>query len=317
MIRSYPLALALLLSLAPLAAQAAKVDVEKTAEGVNVSIDGKFFATYQIKSGNKPIIWPIAGPTGKEMTRQYPMKPAAADEKADHPHHRSLWFTHGDVNGISFWEENGKGQEIKHREFVTVEGGDEGVIVTKNDWMTPEGKVLCEDVRTHTFGGDANSRYIDFDITITAKEGDVTFGDTKEGTFGVRVPGTMKVTAKKGGKLINAQDQTDTDAWGKESPWVDYFGPVGDEQLGIAILNHPNSFRYPTYWHVRTYGLFAANPFGLHNFKNSNDVNGAHTIKKGESITFYYRVIFHQGDQKAGKIPAAFQTYSKLPKGTK
>ena len=294
--------------------------MEKTDEGVTVNLNGKLLTRYLTLSGTKPILWPLIGPTGKEMTRGYPMQPATDTERADHPHHRSLWYTHGDVNGSSFWDEGNQQAPVDtkpriiHREFVKVEGGETAVIVTRNDWLAADGEKQCEDERAITFGTDGETRWIDFDITITAADKPVKFGDTKEGTFGVRVAGTMKTDAKKGGKIVNAEGETDGGAWGKASPWVDYYGPVDGETVGIAILNHPKSFRYPTYWHVRTYGLFAANPFGLHNFLRSKDQDGSHTLKPGESMTFYYRVLLHKGDEKQADIAGAFEKYSKVEK---
>jgi methane monooxygenase PmoA-like len=155
------------------------------------------------------------------------------------------------------------------------------------------------------------ARVLDFDITIKATAGPVTFGDTKEGMFGLRVASSMDVNRKKGGKITNAEGITDDAAWGKASPWVDYTGPVGGETVGIAILNHPDSFRYPTTWHVRTYGLFAANPFGWHDFGRSE--KGDYTIPDGERISFRYRVIFHKGDTASADIDASFKTYAKPP----
>ena len=149
-------------------------------------------------------------------------------------------------------------------------------------------------------------------MTITASDGPVTFGDTKEGTFGLRLASSMNVNRKTGGRIVNAEGITDTDAWGKASSWVDYSGPVNDETVGVAILNHPESFRYPTTWHVRDYGLFAANPFGYDDFKYK-DAPGDHTIPAGESIRFRYRVILHLGDTEAAGIPAAFMAYAEGP----
>ncbi|MFP6694030.1 MAG: PmoA family protein [Pirellulales bacterium] len=295
---------------------ASEVTVAKTDAGAVVKIDGKLFTEYLIKSGNKPICYPVIGPTGKAVTRHYPI---AADkgkgEKHDHPHHRSLWFTHGDVNGISYWHEGDNTGTIVHREFVKLENaGSTAVIVSRNDWVGPDGKVPCSDVRTLTFGADKNSRWIDFDVVFTGGQEGCRFGDTKEGSFGVRVAGTMKVDANQGGKVINSEGQTDKGAWGKPAAWVDYFGPVEGEQLGIAILNHPKSFRHPSYWHVRTYGLFTANVFGLRHFTGGKAGKGEHTLKPGEKVAFYHRVVFHKGDDKQAQITKAFAQYAKLEK---
>ena len=303
----------LFLSLAAASAWSAELTAEKNDKGVTIKIDGQPFAEYLINSKSKPILWPIIGPTGQKMTRDYPIIEKVAGESKDHPHHRSLWFTHGDVNGIDFWSETDQPSDkigkTVHREFSRVEGGKEAVIVTRNDWIGPDDKRVCADERTLTFGGDPDQRWIDFAIAIKATDGPVTFGDTKEGTFGLRVPDTMKVDAKTGGRIVTSEGQTDAGAWGRPAAWVDYHGPVGGETLGIAILNHPSSFRYPTAWHVRAYGLFAANPFGKKDFGIKEQ--GAYDLPSGESVSFRYRIILHKGDEKAAKIAEAFAAYAK------
>jgi hypothetical protein len=303
-----------LLLVTAMSLQAAQFSLEQDEDGITVKLNGKLFTRYVVKSGNKPIMWPIIGPYGNEITRAYPMREAAPDERADHPHHRSFWFTHGDVNGISVWHEGDGTGEIVHKEFVKVEAGDNPVIVTRNDWLGPDGKKLCEDVRTHTFGVDGESVWIDFDATVKASTSPVTFGDTKEGCFGVRVAGTMKVDAKQGGKIVNSEGHADREAWGKQAAWCDYHGPVKGNVVGVAIMNHPESFRFPTYWHVRTYGLFTANPFGLHNFTNAEKGAGSHTLQPGESFTLHYRLLIHKGDAKEGGVAEAFARYSKTKK---
>jgi hypothetical protein len=292
--------------------RAARFDVEETKEGLTVKLDGKLLTKYVKKSGAKPILFPVIGAGGHEVTRGYPMREATPEERSDHIHHRSFWFTHGNVNGIDFWSETAGHGNIVHRGFVKKEGGEQAVITTRNDWLGPDGKKVCEDLRTFTFDSDGDRWWVDCDIVVTATDGPVTFGDTKEGSFGVRVAGTMKVDSKEGGgTIVNSNGETNVDAWGKAAKWVDYHGPVKGEIEGIAILNHPSSFRFPTTWHVRTYGLFCANPFGLHNFQKSNDVDGSHTIPKGETMTLRHRVLLHTGDEKQGKVAESWADYAK------
>ncbi len=294
--------------------QAAPFEVKKSDDGVEVWQNGKLLTRYVKKSKTKPILWPLHGPHGSEITRAYPMRKAGEGERGDHPHHRSFWFDHGDVNGVSFWHENEGAGSIEHREFLKTTGGDTAVITTRNDWVTPEGKTVCSDVRTLTFGVDEGMNYIDVDVTVTAK-GDTVFGDTKEGSFGVRTAGTMKVDSKLGGTITNSEGQTDKGAWGKPASWVDYVGPVKGNTVGIAILNHPSSFRYPTHWHVRTYGLFAANPFGLKDFYGkASGKDGTHKMKDGETFTLRYRVLLHKGDTKSAGIAEAFKRYAQVAK---
>jgi hypothetical protein len=247
------------------------------------------------------------------MTRDYPMLKNYEAVKADHPHHRSLWFTHGDVNKIDYWTGKSK---IAHKRFVKAEcDGTSVLLVTENDWLGNNDQVVCRDVRTLRFAAAENKRIIDFDITITAEQDKVVFGDTKEGTFGIRVPETIAVDTKKGGQFVNAEGKVgEKEAWGKRSPWVDYYGVLDGEKVGIAILNHPSSFRFPTYWHVRYYGLFAANPFGVHDFEGlkDNPQAGNHSLQKGESFTLRYRVLFHKGDTTEADIAEAFKEYAEI-----
>lgn len=304
---SLPLVFLLLYS-APVVAE---VELKQTDKGVEVTLGGKPFTTYIFNSGFKPILWPVIGPTGKEMTRAWPMREGNPDEKTDHVHQKSFWFDHGNVNGVDFWAETAKvqGKQV-HTEVVKAESGKIGTLVTKTEWVGPDGGKILADERTMRFGGDDKTRWIDFDVVVTALADEVTFGDTKEGAFGLRIAESMRTDRKTGGRIITSEGLTDAEAWGKPAAWVDYHGPVGDETLGIAILNHPSSFRYPTHWHVRTYGLFAANPWGLGDF-TGNKQDGSHKMKKGESLSLRYRVIFHSGDEQQGKIADAFAEYSK------
>jgi hypothetical protein len=293
----------------PLPLGAAQFALKRQNEDVRIEIDGKLFTAYLTATGPKPILWPVVGPTGVEMTRDFPMKDVPG-EKHDHPHQRSIWLTHGDVNGVDFWSENPGHGSIAHREYLRLEEGDQqAVVAARNDWLDAGGKKVCEDVRKLTFAAGQGWRSIDFEITLTASEGLVKFGDTKEGSMGIRIPTVMDVNSQKGGHIVNSEGQTDKEAWGKPASWVDYYGIIDEKPVGIAFMNHPSSFRYPTRWHVRDYGLFAANPFGLSDFIGKKDVDGSYTLEKGDSLLLRYRMLFHEGDAKAAKVAEAFERY--------
>src|SRR5690242_18919315 len=176
------LILAMAVSVAMLLSQpvhAAKFALKKQKDDVRVEIDGKLFTVYLTTTGPKPILWPVIGPPGAEMTRDFPMK-VVPDEKHDHPHQRSIWFTHGDVNGVDFWSENEKHGAIAHREYLRLDEGDkEAILATRNDWIDAAGKKVCEDWRMLTFAAGEGWRAIDFEITLTASEAPVKSGDTK------------------------------------------------------------------------------------------------------------------------------------------
>jgi hypothetical protein len=288
---------------------AAEITVEQSKAGATVKIDGHLFTEYLVRSGTKPVLWPIIGPTGKPMTRDFPMRKRPGETK-DHVHQRSLWFAHGDVNRVNFWTERGNVGTVKHLEFVKLASGKPAVIATRNAWLAPDGKRVCEDQRTLRFDADADTRWIDFDITLKATDGDLVFGDTKEGTFAVRVAESLSVDAKRGGKIVNSNGQVNGAAWGQPAAWVDYHGPIDGQTVGIAIFNHPTSARYPTYWHVRTYGLFAANPFGLHDFFGGKKGDGTLKLSRGDTASFRYRVLLHRGDEREGKVAERFSEYA-------
>ncbi|HEX3602216.1 MAG TPA: DUF6807 family protein, partial [Lacipirellulaceae bacterium] len=188
----------------------AQLTVERSEHGAVVKINGKLFTEYRTVAGHDPALYPVIGPTGAPVTRSYPFTPPG--DTKDHPHHQSFWMTHGLVNGVDFWGTNrdddvgDKGPHIAHREFVKAAAeGDVGKIVTRNDWMNGDQR-YCEDERRLTFGAEPDgSRWIDFAITIRAPNADVTFGDTKEGTFALRVVDSMRVDAKTGGKIISSE----------------------------------------------------------------------------------------------------------------
>jgi len=279
---------------------------------LRVELDQRLLTEYRVDVGNKPFFFPLIGPTGDSFTRAYPMVTVAGEDH-DHPHQRSCWLTHGNVNGVDFWSESRAAGTIKEVERALVaEGPVLARLWTKNDWIAPDGKKVCGDERIVTFYRTGHVRMIDFDFTIRADSGPATFRDTKEGMFGLRISSSMDVTKKTGGKITNAEGLTDESAWGKASPWVDYAGPVRDKTVGIGVLNHPDSFRHPTTWHVRPYGLFAANPFGWHDFGKPE--RGDYTIAAGGSIRFRYRVILHEGPTAGAGLPAHFAAYSRPPR---
>ena len=293
------------------AGEAAGFTVKETKSGVTLKYNGKLFTRYVIGQSNKPFLWPVIGPTGEEMTRAYPMEKREG-ERHDHPHHRSFWFGHQGIGGFDTWHEPASGRKTSlgstvHRKFMKVQGGDTAVIVTRNDYVGG-GKKLLADERTHIFKVEKGQCIIDVNIIFTAEHGDCVLGDKKDAGFSVRIATSMDVDSKKGGSIINSNGITDKAAWGRRAAWVDYHGPVNGKTVGVAILNHPSSFRHPTPWHVRTYGLFTANPFGLRSLRQGED--GSFTLKKGKSITLKHRVIFHKGDEKSAKIADAYKAYA-------
>jgi arylsulfatase A-like enzyme len=285
------------------------------------------FAEYVLhdKETNKPYLWPVYGPSGQSMTRSFPMKQGLG-EKEDHFHHRGIWFGHQDLGGYNTWAEaktysSGKKPSDsqleamrklgfqKHRGFrsMTVERG-QAILVEDIDYVSPEGKRVVSEIRTLSFHRDEKHRYIDFDQVFIATDGDVIFGDEKDAGLSARMPHAVAVDTQAGGSILTSRGLKDKDAWGKRAEWCEYSGEVDGQRLGISILNHPQSFRSPTTWHVRTYGLFTANPFGT---LDPESPNGPHTLKAGQQLKLHHRIVLHDNRLDSASLEALNQAYAR------
>ena len=297
------------------AASRAGVQINRLEDRLRVEINGGLFTEYFFKDVPRPYCYPLIGPGNAPMTRNWPMKDTPGEEH-DHHHHRSLWFAHGAMNGQDFWSEEKAFGKTVHQDFLEVKSGqDVGVIKSTNNWVAADGTVVCTDERTLRIynPGNANERVLDFDITLFASKGPLTFGDTKEGTMAVRLAETMRLKGKVSqGHIVNSAGVRDGQTWGKRADWCDYYGPVEGKTVGIAIFDHPQNPRHPTWWHVRDYGLFAANPFGQHDFESLPDKTaGKLTVPAGKSVTFRYRFYLHEGDEEQAKVAERYKEYVK------
>ncbi|QDU91492.1 hypothetical protein Pla175_49210 [Pirellulimonas nuda] len=296
---------------------AAAPRIEPSDDGPRVTVDGELFTQYRTDLGSKPILWPILGPTGKEMTRGFPMRKAAPGETADHVHHKSLWFGHQLMNGVDYWLEPASKQQGSDQPAVVdvgrpeIANEDDGAVLrSRRRWLAPGGETVCTDETTYRFGADDDSRWIDYQTTISPVGKPLVIGDTKEGLFAVRVADSMRQDAGLGGTIVNDSGQRDADCWGQRACWVDYSGPVDGQLAGIAIMSHPTNDRPRPRWHVRTYGLFAANPIGEKDFPPIEGYRqGTVTAAVGEPLTFRYRVLLHRGGAAEADLASQFEAY--------
>ena len=299
------------------------VELTKLDDRVRVELNGSLFTEYVFKGAAKPYCYPIIGPSGASMTRDWPMKDTPGEDH-DHPHHRGFWFGHGDVNGADLWTDKGAktGKVIPIEPIETTSGKESGTIKTRNKWVNAEGKTLCTDEVTFRFYNPAGvpARWFDYEITVHATDGDVLLGDTKEGTFAFRIAESMRLKrfTPKGekvipgdGHIVSSEGVRDGEVWGKRAAWVDYFGPVNGKTVGVAIFDAPTNLRHPTTWHARDYGLMAANPFGLHDFEKAAKGAGNYTIPAGKSLTLRYRIYFHDGDEKQGRVAEQYKAFAQ------
>ena len=301
----------------------AGVKITRLDDRLRVEIDGQLFTEWRHREWNVPYLYPVVGPNGVTVTRHYPMKKGVPGERPDHPHHRSIRFTHSDVNGFNYWwaagkERAGHAAEVKLDRVERIQSGKTGEVVFWNRWLGDGKLVLREKVRLAFIPLQRRQLLMDFDVELHAGDEPVKFGDQKDGGFLVRVAGTMKVSGGKG-TILNSRGHRNADAWGKRAEWADYFGPdATGKTVGIAIFDHPSNLRFPAHWHARTYGLITANRFGKGRFearKGAKRGDGNYTIAPGKSIRLRHRLYFHHGTPEAAKVADQFKAYAapKLP----
>lgn len=296
----------------------AQVKITQGSDRILVDINGQpFTALFIGGETTKPYLHPIRAASGKIVTRVWPMEDKEGEAK-DHVHHRGLWFSHGDVNGFDFWSNDPsqagpKKGKIRVKRITDLKSGKkEGSFTATFDWIDGAGKTLLTESKTVTFHVHPTLRIMDFDMALTGVA-ESRFSDTKEGTFALRLAAPLD--GKHTGKMVNAEGKVGEKlVWGKASPWVDYSGTLDGEALGVAILDHPGNPKYPTYWHSRDYGLFAANIFGERDFFGDKKRDGGMTLAPGQSWRFRYRVVVHPGDAQTAAIAKMHDDWLKKTK---
>lgn len=290
-------------------------------DSIRVEIDGDLFTEWQHSAWSVPYLYPVIGPNGVNITRHFPMKKGVPGEQEDHPHHRSIRFSHRKVNGMSFWspdsEIGGHETRIELQEVERLEGGPTGILVLRNHWIGDGEVMLVERVNLRFLPLENRQVLMDYDVSLTAQEADVTFEDEKDGGLGVRVAGSMKVldrkTKKGSGTILNSRGDKNEKAWGRRAEWCDYFGPDSTGKIvGIALFDHPDNLRYPTHWHARTYGLLTANRFGIGFFEEKSGAkmgDGDYTIKAGESLVLRHRFYIHHGEPESAGVAEQYAKY--------
>jgi hypothetical protein len=320
--------------------------IRKDAERkVDVMIGGQLFTSYIYPSETvlkKPVLFPIKTSKGTAITRGYPLEPRA-NERTDHPHHVGLWLNYESVNGLDYWNNSTaidslkrleKHGTIRHTGITQVKNGKVGKLKVTADWVEKDGtgKVILKETTFYKFSGKGDLRIIDRSTTLTAFDGDVAFNDVKDGFFALRVARELEHPSDKPDvftdangietkvKVLNnegvvgkyrSSEKIEGDAvWSTRAKWMQLSGKIGTETIAIAMMDHPKNINYPTYWHARGYGLFSLNPLGEKVFSNGKKTLDF-KLKKGESITFNYRVVVKSGTLTDAELDALTADFAK------
>jgi hypothetical protein len=303
--------------------QAVKIVQEKNKNTIDIFIGEKLFTSFLYPDTlEKPVLYPVYASNEKMITRGFPLHPLP-DEPTDHPHHLGLWLNYENVNGLDFWNNSyaipaGKKHSygwIKTDRILKTSGGATGILSYHANWTNQKNDVLLEEMTGYEFSGTDHQRIIDR-ITVLKANTDVLFKDAKDGMLGLRVAHELQIPATKdqkftddkgnvtvikvsadsiaNGNYLTSEGKQGDDAWSTRAVWCKMYGKIGNDSVSIAIIDHPANPNYPTFWHARGYGLFAANPLGEKIFTNGKSEKNL-KLKKGESVRFYYRIVIEDG----------------------
>jgi hypothetical protein len=296
-----------------------RVQLNRVENHIDVNVDGKLFTSYHFEPDNpKPYLYPVVIGDNLRMTRSYPMEDVPAEEGSkDHHHHVSWWVAYGEVNDGNFWMADDPHGQQKPREILEVVSGPVfGKIRATNDWEFPAGHRIVQEEREYFFyAGQSADRTTDMKVTFTATDGDVHFSDTKEGGICSFRLNPALDEQHGNGKMANSEGKVgESECWGKPAKWIDYSGSLSGQNVGIAVMDNPANLRYPSRWHIRAYGLYSANVFGLKAF--GEDQSGDYTIPKGQQLTFRYRVVIHLGNTAEAHLEERYEAYVQPPSVT-
>lgn len=297
---------------------------------VDITIDGQPFTSYIWPTTiKKPVLFPIIDADGLTLTRGYPLAPRPG-ERTDHPHHDGLWFNYSNVNGYDFWNNSDAISAARQPKMGTIRfdrilssssGAHRGQLVTRSTWIDGSGKPIIEETTRFVFMSHDGVRTIDRTATLRALDTAV-FHDDKDGLLGLRVASWLESPDAKGGTFtdgtghetrvngaspdasgvyLTSEGVKGDAAWGTRGRWCALTGRSGDRVATIAIFDHPGNPGYPTYWHARDYGLFAANPLGRDNFDKTQPPFN-YTLEKGQTAIFSYRVVFYPRTATAAEL---------------
>lgn len=309
---------------------------------IDVFVGGAFFTSYLYRQGTlkKPVLYPLIAASGVEVTRGYPLA-TRPGERIDHPHHYGLWFNHGDVNGVDFWnnsdavpeEEKQHYGSIIHTKASEMQAGEEGRLSVEKDWVMPDGQVILKEKTKYTFSGGEHYRQIDHHTILTATEQAVIFKDSKEGMFALRVARQLelpsdepviltdenlelaldKIVSQEGvtGNYLNSEGVEGYDVWGRRARWVKLSGEIRGDSIAIAIMDDPGNPNHPPHWMARGYGLFGVNPFGSKIYSEGKEELNFE-LQPGESVAFRHRVIIFDGsDPSRGEVEGAYWEFRR------
>ena len=304
---------------------APSIELQQTQHCIDVNIDGKPFTSYiyQIDPDKplaakgvlltKPVLFPLRTPSGITVTRGWPFEKIEG-ESQDHAHHAGLYFTY-DIPGNSFWNNSTQPLPVIRQIKAQITNDPQGnpAIQSVMHWIGKDNDILLLEKRLTSFIAGRDQHIIDFDIELKAVADTVEFGVTKEGMFAIRLAQWLTESGGTGAYLSSNGDEKEQGVWGKRAEWVRIQGEHNGATVGIAILNHPTSTNYPTYWHARGYGAFSANPLGQYAFEKSRKVENPQafnlTLKKGETAPFKFRVILYDGSRTKQQLDNEFQEY--------
>ena len=305
-----------------------KIIRQPNEKKIDIFIGGKLFTSFLYPDSlEKPVLYPVYAANGTAVTRGFPLNPQPGDP-IDHPHHIGIWFNFENLNGLDFWNNSyaiaaSKKQLygwIKTDKILQTSNGKTGILSYHANWINKQNKILAQETTRFEFSGTAQQRIIDRVTTITA-DTTLLFTDAKDGLLGMRLAHALQIPTSKdqkftddkgnvtivkggtdnipNGNYLSSEGKTGDSVWSTRGRWCKVFGKMSSDSVSVVIIDHPANTNYPTFWHARGYGLFAANPLGEKIFTNNQSLKNLQ-LKKGETVTFRYRIVVDEGRETMG-----------------
>lgn len=294
-----------------------RITITPEGDDLRVDLDGALFTRYRTMGLRSPVLHPLLAAGGVNVVRDYPLVKGTPGEVQDHTWHTALWFSHASVGGLDFWRDTPAttANRVVPSGAPRIIAGPTPAIVAAHEWRAGDGRVVCRDRRVIRFSVDGDTRAIDYQVTLSAPaDRELVLGDTEEGTMAIRTHPALALTGNGArGNALNSSGVRGKDVWGKRAAWVDYWAPFGDATIGVALLDHPDNPRHPTWWHARDYGLITANPLGVHDFEGKPAGTGDLRLAAGQEVTFRWRFLIHRGDAATAGIAQRFAAFAAEP----
>ena len=280
----------------------------RLGSAVSLRIHDKPLWSYHFDAdGCVPYFHPLALADGTVLTAFAPH---------DHPWHRGLWFSWKFLNGVNYWDWEGRKEAVpdgrtEHVGEETVRrGGKDPVMIEMTLQYTHKEDVTLTEKRSILAGlpRPDGSYVLDWKATFTAQQQEVVLDRTSlvQAPWGGYAGLSYRATSSMQDiHVVDSEGREGKQGHGKQARWMDFSGAIGKNSrvAGVTIFDHPGNPRHPTPWFIETEGIQYFGPAFL--------FDEPLTLSAGQSFTLLYRVMVHPGRGKSAALETEYEVFQK------